>query len=74
MAYTPILFQDGDLVSYMADLQPRVYRVVGQPEFEYNDWWYRFHHTAQGSMAKTEPKLPQAQLIRVNYNGDIWGS
>lgn len=74
MAYLPILFQDGDLVSYNADLQPRVYRVVGEPEFQYNDWWYRFHHTGQGSMNKSEQRLPQAQLYRVNSQGRVWGS
>lgn len=75
MAYLEQLYEEGDLVEYVVDTQPRVYKVKGLPIFQYNDWWYNFHPTAQGNMDNaSEPRLPQAQLVKVNVYGKLWGS
>lgn len=70
------LYSEGDLVYYVPDLQRRVYRVKGVPTFQYNDWWYSFHKTGQGGGPgnRTEPKLPQAQLVLANTEGDVFGT
>jgi len=70
------LFSEGDLVYYVPDLQRRLYRVSGNPVFENGDWWYRFHKTGQGGHIgyRSEPKLPQSQLVHANAAGDIFGT
>lgn len=76
MAYVQQLFQNGDLVAYVPDLERRVYRVKGNPIFQYGDWWYNFHQTAQGGGPgnHSEQRLPQAQLTHANAAGDPWGT